>query len=205
MSSTTQRTRTGDGEAAADTRERIVRAASRLLQRQGYEASGIKLIAREAGATLGSVYHFFPGGKQQLAVAAIRHGEEEFAEMLRTGLEGEADAASAVEAFCVELATALRESDWVDGCPVTTTALETLGRVPAIQEACVGALRRWQDVLADKLLGSGFGAEEADALASTVLSTLEGAETLSQVHRSEEPLRNAGRYLALLVRAAREA
>ncbi|MEU3714372.1 TetR/AcrR family transcriptional regulator [Streptomyces catenulae] len=201
MSSTSQRARSGEAGAAADTRERIVRSASRLFQRQGYEASGIKLIAREADATLGSVYHFFPGGKEQLAVAAIRHGEEEFADMLRAGLEGDADAARAVEAFCGELATALRKSDWADGCPVTTTALETLGRVPAIQEACQGALRCWQEVIADKLRRSGFAAEEAGELSATVLSTLEGAETLSQIHRSEQPLRAAGRHLAVLLGA----
>ncbi|MER5650178.1 TetR/AcrR family transcriptional regulator [Streptosporangium sp. NPDC002524] len=57
------------------TRDRIVIAASRLLQRQGYVGTGIKQIAKEAKATMGSVYHFFPDGKEAVAVAAIEHGD----------------------------------------------------------------------------------------------------------------------------------
>lgn len=57
------------------------------MQHQGYENAPIKQIVRDAEATLGSLYHFFPGGKQELAVAAIRFGDQEFAELLRSGLD----------------------------------------------------------------------------------------------------------------------
>ncbi|MDX3855599.1 TetR/AcrR family transcriptional regulator [Streptomyces sp. AK02-01A] len=190
-----------DTEAGVGTRERVVRAASRLLQQQGYEGTGIKLIAREAGATLGSVYHFFPGGKEELAVAAIQHGDQEFADTLSAGLDSAEDPAVAVENCARHLATALRESGWTDGCPVTSTALETLGRTPRIQEACYAALRNWQDVLAAKFRRSGFSDEEADDLACTVLAALEGAEVTSQVFRSEQPLLTAGRHMARLVKS----
>ncbi|MEV6595117.1 TetR/AcrR family transcriptional regulator, partial [Streptomyces acidicola] len=182
--------------AGLNTRERVVRAASRLFQRQGYEGTGIKLIAQEAGATLGSVYHFFPGGKEELAVAAIQYGDREFADMLSEGLASSGDAAVAVENCARRLATALRESDWADGCPVTATALETLGRTPPIQQACLEALRNWQEVLAVKFRECGFGGADADDLACTVLSALEGAEVTSQVFRSEEPLLTTGRNMA---------
>ncbi|MFD0312236.1 TetR/AcrR family transcriptional regulator [Streptomyces sp. NPDC127119] len=188
-------------EAVVGTRERVVRAASRLLQQQGYEGTGIKLIAREAGATLGSVYHFFPGGKEELAVAAIQHGDQEFADMLRTGLDSADDPAVAVENCARHLATALRESGWAEGCPVTSTALETLGRAPRIQEACHEALRNWQSVLSARFTRSGFSVQQANELACTVLAALEGAEVTSQVFRSEEPLLTTGRHMARLVRS----
>ncbi|PVE13581.1 TetR/AcrR family transcriptional regulator [Streptomyces scopuliridis] len=190
-----------DTDVAVGTRERVVRAASRLLQQQGYEGTGIKLIAREAGATLGSVYHFFPGGKEELAVAAIHHGDQEFADTLRAGLDSADDPAVAVENCARRLASALRESEWTDGCPVTSTALETLGRAPRIQEACHAALRNWQEVLAAKFRECGFADEDAEELACTVLGALEGAEVTSQVFRSEQPLLTAGRHLARLVRS----
>ncbi|MER5843181.1 TetR/AcrR family transcriptional regulator [Streptomyces prasinus] len=183
------------------TRERVVRAASRLFQRQGYEGTGIKLIAQEAEATLGSVYHFFPRGKEELAVAAIQYGDREFADMLNSGLAGSDDPAVAVENCARALAAALRESNWADGCPVTATALETLGRTPPIQQACLDALRNWQEVLAVKFRDSGFGDEDARELACTVLSALEGAEVTAQVFRSEEPLLTTGRHMAQLIRS----
>ncbi|MFK0255508.1 TetR/AcrR family transcriptional regulator [Streptomyces sp. NPDC090445] len=189
------------------TRERIVVAASRLLQRQGYVGTGIKQIAKEADATLGSVYHFFPGGKEAVAVAAIEHGSREFAALLREALDGTEDPADAVTACTARLAAELRASGWTDGCPVTAAALETLGTDSGIQQACAEALRGWEQLVFDKLLSAGFGSPDAREVATTVISTLEGAEVTAQVNRSEEPLHAAGRQLARLVRsyAAQEA
>ncbi|WP_329083760.1 MULTISPECIES: TetR/AcrR family transcriptional regulator [unclassified Streptosporangium] len=181
------------------TRDRIVIAASRLLQRQGYVGTGIKQIAKEAQATLGSVYHFFPDGKEAVAVAAIKHGDQEFAAVLREALDSRQDPGAAVEACARQLATSLRESGWTDGCPITAAALETLGTDSEIQQVCAAALRSWEGLVYDKLLRSGFRAEDARDLATTIISTLEGAEVTAQVRRSEEPLRAAGRQLARLV------
>ncbi|MCX4824100.1 TetR/AcrR family transcriptional regulator [Streptomyces sp. NBC_01142] len=181
------------------TRDRIVIAAARLLQRQGYVGTGIKQIAKEAEATLGSVYHFFPGGKEAVAVAAITYSGKEFAATLHTALELEDDPARAIEACAGDLAQGLRASGWTDGCPVTAAALETLGTDSEIQQACARALQSWQDMVSDKLLRCGFPAAVARDLACTVISTLEGAEVTAQVNRSEEPLLLAGRHLARLV------
>ncbi|WP_228978061.1 TetR/AcrR family transcriptional regulator [Streptomyces sp. DH12] len=192
---------TSPAPATPGTRDRIVTTAARLIQRQGYVGTGIKQIAQEARATLGSVYHFFPGGKEAVAVEALRHSGEEFAGLLRDTLAGEDDAADAVEACAVRLATELRASGWVDGCPVTAAALETLGTDTGIQRACADALRGWEALVAGKLLACGFAADDARELATTVIGALEGAEVTAQVTRSEEPLRVTGRHLARLLRS----
>ncbi|PWK87975.1 TetR family transcriptional regulator [Lentzea atacamensis] len=185
------------------TRERIVRATSRLIQRQGYEATGLKQISQEAEATLGSVYHFFPGGKRELAVEAIGHGDREFAEFLREAFEREEDPAAALVACTRELAEGLRESDWLDGCPVTTAALESAGREPEIQQAAENAYENWRALVRAKLERSGFAADVAHDLAHSVINLLEGAELSAQVSRSTAPLEIAGRHLAVLVEAYR--
>ncbi|WP_051819939.1 TetR/AcrR family transcriptional regulator [Streptomyces sp. NRRL S-920] len=189
--------------ATPGTRERIVVVAARLIQRQGYVGTGIKQIAKEADATLGSVYHFFPGGKEAVAVAALSYSAEEFADLLREGLaaagEGQGGPGAAVERCAAELAVALRESGWVDGCPVTAAALETLGTDSEIQRVCAQALRGWERIVEERLAAAGIAPDDARELAMTVISTLEGAEVTAQVSRSEEPLRAAGRQLARLV------
>src|ERR1700733_6777080 len=55
-----------------DTRERIVGASAELMRRQGYNATGIKQIIAAAQAPFGSIYHHFPGGKEQLGAEAVR-------------------------------------------------------------------------------------------------------------------------------------
>ncbi|MGW6573797.1 TetR/AcrR family transcriptional regulator [Streptomyces sp. NPDC054945] len=184
---------------APGTRDRLVRTASRLMQHGGYENTPVKQLVREAEATLGSLYHFFPGGKQELAVAAIHFGDEEFAELLRAGLAAHTDPAEAIEGVAAALAQALEASDWRDGCPVTATALETVGRLPELQAACAQAFANWQHLVAAKLLASGYAEPDARDLAITVINTLEGAETTSQVTMSRTPLLVAGRHLARLV------
>ncbi|RKT18792.1 TetR family transcriptional regulator [Streptomyces sp. 1114.5] len=191
--------KTSEKTTTVGTRERIIRATSRLLQRQGYEGTGIKQISREAEATLGSVYHFFPGGKQELAAEAIRHGDEEFAVLLRAGLGSSEDLGEAVNACTRLLAHELRASDWQDGCPITTTALETVGRVPVIEQAVTEAFANWQAIVAERLRASGIAEQDARELAGTVINTLEGAELAAQVARSEEPLLVTGRHLARLL------
>ncbi|WP_323138000.1 TetR/AcrR family transcriptional regulator [Streptomyces sp. NBC_01433] len=141
-----------------------------LLQRQGYDDTGIKQIAqeaREAQATLGSVYHFFPVGKQELAVAAIHHGDQEFFEMLRAVLGHEEDPARAIAALCRTLTEGLRASDWIDGCPITTTSLGTAGRVPDVQVTAAEAFARWRGLVHDKLRASGIGESDVHDLAHT--------------------------------------
>uniref|UniRef100_A0AAU2JSH3 TetR/AcrR family transcriptional regulator n=1 Tax=Streptomyces sp. NBC_00049 TaxID=2903617 RepID=A0AAU2JSH3_9ACTN len=189
---------------ALGTRDRLVRTASRLMQHGGYENTPVKQLVREAEATLGSLYHFFPGGKQELAVAAIHFGDQEFAELLRAGLASRPDPAEAVEAVAALLARELEASDWRDGCPVTATALETLGRLPDVQAACARAFANWQDLVAAKLLASGHPEQEARDLAATVVNTLGGAEVSAQVGQSRTPLLVAGRHLARLVASYRD-
>ena len=55
-----------------DTRDRLVEVSATLLQRQGLTGTGIKQILAEAGAPYSSLYHHFPGGKDELAATAIR-------------------------------------------------------------------------------------------------------------------------------------
>lgn len=54
-----------------DTRSRILRAALRLFRRHGYHGVGINDILAEAQAPKGSMYHHFPGGKEEIAAAVV--------------------------------------------------------------------------------------------------------------------------------------
>jgi AcrR family transcriptional regulator len=191
-------------DAARGTRERIVLSASRLLQQQGYDGTGIKQIAREAGASLGSVYHFFPGGKQELGTEAIARMGHEFATSLGATLRSEEDAGAAVAACARLLAGNLRDAERIDDCGFVSTALGIVGRAPEVREAIARAVQSWQDLVAEKLRGAGISADDAQDLASTVLATLEGAETASRISGSDAPLHVAAVHLAKLISTYRD-
>src|SRR6201986_4448555 len=58
------------------TRVRLVESAAELFSREGFGATGIKAVLAAAAAPYGSLYHFFPGGKEEIRAASLTHGGE---------------------------------------------------------------------------------------------------------------------------------
>ena len=56
---------------ARSTRESILTAAAELMRHKGYGAVGMKDIAQASGAPIGSLYHHFPRGKDELVESAL--------------------------------------------------------------------------------------------------------------------------------------
>ena len=55
----------------ATTEDRIIAATNELFRHHGYNGTSLKQISEASGATIGSIYHFFPGGKEALGVAVV--------------------------------------------------------------------------------------------------------------------------------------
>ena len=63
------------GPRKTTTRERLITTAAELFWRQGYSQTGVNEIIKQAGATSGSFYHFFPT-KEDLLLAVVDHVAE---------------------------------------------------------------------------------------------------------------------------------
>jgi AcrR family transcriptional regulator len=180
------------------TRDRFVAAASRLFQQKGFGATTAREIASEGGVPIGSLYYYFPGGKEELGSAAVAHGAGEFADLLKVGLASGATPSAALAGCARLLADRLEASGWSDGCPVATVALETVQRSEELQGAAAAALEDWVALVADHLRTLGVPDARADALASTTIAVLEGGELMARVLASREPLEHAAVHLAEL-------
>ena len=58
----------------------MIGSMQRMLQTKGYAASGLIELVSDSHAPKGSIYHPFPGGKEEIAAAAIRASGAEAAE-----------------------------------------------------------------------------------------------------------------------------
>jgi len=185
--------------AAADTRTRIREAASALFRRDGYSATGLKRIAAESSAPFGSIYHFFPGGKQELAEDAVRTSGAEYQRMVAALLHSVADPLeSLAHAFDVAAAD-LVATDYADACPIATLALEVASSNEVLRLATAQVFEGWVDAGAE-WFGRWTSEHSARWLSQTMIMLLEGAFILSRTGRDPEPLRAAGRSMVELAR-----
>lgn len=185
----------------AKTRGRLIAAAAKLFQEKGYAATGLSEILAAAGAPKGSLYHFFPGGKSDLASAALAAAGEAMVAELHRSMDQCSSAAEAIEAYADQLALWLEQSGFRRGCPVATVALEEAPGDTPVAHAARDALMATQAALAEILVSSGFSAARAEALAGHALAALEGALILARISKDAAPVRNAGRQIAALITA----
>jgi TetR/AcrR family transcriptional repressor of lmrAB and yxaGH operons len=174
-----------DGEA---TREAFVTATARLLQRQGYAASGLNEIVAASGAPRGSLYFHFPGGKEQLARTAIQRAGSALAAAIEALLAAHDDLGAALAALVDALAAGLRASDYAEGCPVATVTLETASSSGHLRAAAAEAFDSWLAPLRARLQAAGMRAPEAERRAILILSAIEGALILARARHSQAPL-----------------
>jgi TetR/AcrR family transcriptional repressor of lmrAB and yxaGH operons len=102
------------------------------------------------------------------------------------------------------MAADLEKSDYQEGCPIATTALETSAQSEVLGEATSAAFRKWEIEISSGLERFGMTGDEADQVATMVLSQLEGALLLARTYRSPEPLQRAEEALKLLARIGQE-
>jgi len=98
------------------------------------------------------------------------------------------------------MASDLEKSDYREGCPIATTALETAAQSEVLGAATRNAFQKWELEIKRGLFRFGMPAGDADLAATMVLSQLEGALLLARTYRSLEPLRRAEQAVKLLVR-----
>lgn len=185
--------------SATTPRDQMVEAASRLFAKQGYRTTTMRGIVDEAGAPWGSLQHYWPGGKEQLGAAAVQYGDQRVRGLITHCVETSANPADAVGKYHHLVGKVLESSGWVEGCPVTTVALEVSADGTAVSEACAAAFHGWVGLWAEALRAAGIPSKKAKELATAVVSGSNGALTMSRLLRSTTPLKISAEHLRALV------
>lgn len=183
----------------SDARQRVVTAAAEMLARHGLNATSIRELAKRAGAPLGSTYHHFPGGKQQVVVEAVNSAGARVSAGLEHHLQ--AGAVAGLRGFLAMWREILLRSEFRVGCPVMAVAVEE-----PIDETAVAALDAaaqvfgdWEDKLVAALEAQGRDRESASRLATLVLAGTEGAIALCRVRKSIAPFDAVAEQLERIV------
>lgn len=181
------------------TRQKLVAATGALLRRQGFHATGLSDIVSESGAPRGSLYFYFPGGKDELAKAAIEDAGAEWRARITATVAGSADLGASIADVVDLIATDLEASKFLNGCPVAAVALESPAE--SVRKAIAAHYRLLEDGIASHLAAQGIAETHAKQLATVAISAIEGALILARVKKSTAPLRTVGDALRLMVAA----
>lgn len=174
--------------AAPKHRDAIIRAAATLFRQQGYAATGINDIVGLSGAPKGSLYHYFPRGKEQIGEEAVSHAGAHAAETLRRLSAQHSTAASLLRAYGEMLAGWMTASGFREGCPITTVLLETAADSAALASAGREAFGSWREVFEQALVRDGMEPSRAGRRAALAIAALEGAMVQARVERSGGPI-----------------
>jgi AcrR family transcriptional regulator len=184
-----------------DTRQRLVDVSAALLQRQGLTGTGIKQILAEAHAPFSSLYHHFPGGKDELATEAIRASGARYQALVEQVWDGAPDVISSIAAVFEGAAQTLEATDFAVACPIATVALEVASTNEPLRVATAEVFENWIAAGSARFEAERISPQDARALALTVIALLEGAFVLSQALKTTEPVLCAGATAATAVRS----
>lgn len=189
----------------ASTRERILAATNELFRRQGYNATSLKMVATASKAPIGSIYHSFPGGKEELGAAVITESGASYLQLFELIAAGAGDAPTAITDFFDGAAAVLEETDFIDICPIGTVARELASTNDVLRRASHAVFDTWIDAAMSLFVRAGLEVDAARSLASTLVSALEGGFILARTSRDVGPLRATGKDIRHLVEARLEA
>jgi TetR/AcrR family transcriptional repressor of lmrAB and yxaGH operons len=168
---------------ARGVRERMVACAVNLLARRGLQSTSFSEVLEHSGTPRGSVYHHFPGGKDQMIASALNSAGGRAIELLdqKAGAPAEEIAAWFLHIWREVLIRGKFEA----GCAVLAVAVAADS--PELLDQTAEVFRAWRRRLAELLEQGGLRGAAAARFAAVLVASSEGAVVLSRAEQSLEP------------------
>ncbi|OHV05037.1 TetR/AcrR family transcriptional regulator [Mycobacterium talmoniae] len=177
----------------------MIATAAEVLRERGAAGVTIDEVLARSGAPRGSVYHHFPGGKNQLLTEALHYAGD----ALTASIDRSADQGSRVllAQFTEVWERLLQDSDFTAGCPVVAAAIGPADEEPQLTAEAGKIFGHWRAALAQAFAADGFDEPDATSLAVTAIAALEGAVVLCRASRTVAPLRDVIGQLEFLIKS----
>ena len=147
----------------------FIETASKLFSLKGYHATGLNEILKASKAPKGSLYYYFPNGKEELALEAIRFTIHDILEQLQNRFEGFSNPCEAIVFHINFLADLIETNQRTKYLSLCLVALETYDSSEILRNACNDAFQMMEKFYMKRLLGFGFDQITAEELADLYL------------------------------------
>lgn len=181
------------------TRTMILARVAPLFNQQGYFGASLAEIMQETGLEKGGIYNHFKS-KEQLALEAFDYAYTILDQRIRSELAGKKHAIERLYAMLTYFQALVDDPPIAGGCPIMNTAIEADDAQPALRDRA----RRAMDELRSSVIriitkgierGEIRPGVDADAWASVMIATLEGATMLSRLYQESEHMRRAIEFM----------
>lgn len=179
------------GEKGEITKNKIMKAAVKLIFQKGIESTSISDIVKEAGVAKGSIFFHFPD-KQTLVSETLNQYENNFFLFLEKSLSGDTPGERLIN-FFEKVSNYHKERNYAGGCIFGNTALEMADKNEIFTGIVSNVFKKWvrnlEDVIEEAIKTGEIRKDiHPDILASTIVAALEGGIMLSRLEKSGEPL-----------------
>ncbi len=187
-------------------RERMVFSAAQLLRHGGVAAAGMREVAAQAHAPRGSLQHYFPGGKEQVVNEAVVWAGQYAAARVSRFLAAldEPSPSALFAAMARQWTDELSAAGALAGCPVAAATVDSAQAAESTRAAAAEAFACWRWPVTEALTAMGVPQRRAQALATLMVSALEGAILIARAERSPNALTTVAQELGPLLDAAVE-
>lgn len=182
-----------------NSKDKILNAASMLFRKQGYHGTSLSQITKMSNAPRGSVYYYFPNGKEQLAKEAIQQTGIRIKNHIEECLSLFDDAALGVNHWIKRIAEKLEQKEESTTISLVAMSSEVWSNNESLRLMCQEVYNEWEQLYVEKLVHSGYEPKEARRLGTAIQSWIEGAYTLSLVKNNTEPLYIVGEQILKLL------
>jgi TetR/AcrR family transcriptional repressor of lmrAB and yxaGH operons len=181
------------------TKDRMLQAATRLLQTRGYYGTGLNDVLAESGAPRGSLYFHFPGGKGQLALEATRAAVDDVTLATAATIAQAETPGAALKAISQRIAELMRTTNYERSCPISPLIHDGASDLPALLDLCRKAFDTWMGLMQEMLLESGLQPHRARTLSLLAQTVFQGGAIVSRTHHDERMLLDAIDEVARLI------
>jgi TetR/AcrR family transcriptional regulator, lmrAB and yxaGH operons repressor len=180
----------------SDAKAKMIRTAAALFRQRGYNGVGLTELLEASEAPKGSFYYHFPGGKEQLAEAAVRHAGAGVSRLIDDAFASAPDLQTGVRSLITMIAGWHQQTGFREGCPITSVVLDLVPQSEAISTAVREVFDEWGQRFRHHAHRLGHtDLRPGDGL--HLLMLIEGAWILSRAYQSRKPMLDAAElYLA---------
>ncbi|MEM9550680.1 MAG: TetR/AcrR family transcriptional regulator [Pseudomonadota bacterium] len=178
------------------TKDRLIRTAAELFRTRGYNGVGLSELLTAAKSPKGSLYHHFPNGKSDLAIAASTWASDQMLRTIAASFGSATSFQDGATTLCHKLAKLFDLSNQWDGCPVSATLFEGPDNQAFLDHA-THLFEGWISEVAHHAERLGMAPDEAREAADSLYILVQGGWLLARTRRSSDVLRFLPKKLRL--------